>query len=392
MLVLAQKRAKEIGMKKIFGVTRAKLIVQFFSEVFIQCLIAACIAMFIVSITINILVKNFQYDLSAFGFNESVLFQLLIAVILTSVVSGLYPAFILSQSESITIIKGRYQNSPRTQYFRNLLLVFQFVIAFGFISVMIVIHKQMDFIEHADRGFNTDQVVYIKNQAILNKAADFTTFRNRMKTIPGVESVTVTTAVPGGHSPKAYDFQYLNRMFKFDHIGVDFEYFETLGMKLLAGRTFSQEFPADTVNAAVLNETAVKGLGLKDPIGAIIRGCNTEFRVIGVVKDSKTLGFEELINPTIYSINNSCQIPKVEILAKISPRNMQATLGALATQWKSINKLDGDHFIYEFVDQKYATLFAKQVQLQRAFTGFTILIILVALMGLFNMAAYSISV
>lgn len=392
MLVLAQKRAKEIGMKKIFGVTRARLIIQFFSEVFIQCFIAASIAVFIVSITINILVKNFQYDLSAFGFNESVLFQLLIAVILTSVVSGLYPAFVLSQSESIMIIKGRYQNSPRTQYFRNLLLVFQFVIAFGFISVMIVIHKQMDFIEHADRGFNTDQVVYIKNQATLNRAADFTTIRDRMKAISGIESVTVATAVPGGHLPQAYDFQYLDRMFKLDHIGVDFEYFETLGMKLLAGRTFSQEFPADTVNAAVLNETAVKDLGLKDPIGAIIRGCNTEFRVIGVVNDSKTQGFEELINPTIYSINNGCQIPKVEILAKIAPRNLQVTLGALATQWKSINKLDGDHFIYEFVNQKYATLYAKQVQLQRAFTAFTILIILVALMGLFNMAAYSISV
>ncbi|TCK84709.1 ABC transporter permease [Albibacterium bauzanense] len=392
MLVLAQKRAKEIGMKKIFGVTRSKLIIQFFSEVFVQCFIAAGIAVFIVSITINILVKNFQYDLSAFGFNESVLFQLFIAVILTSVVSGLYPAFILSQSESIKIIKGRYQNSHRTQYFRNLLLVFQFVIAFGFISVMIVIHKQMDFIETADRGFNVDQVVYIKNQAILNKATDFITFRNRMKAIPGVESVTVATTVPGGHLPKAYDFQYLDRMFKFDHIGVDFEYFETMGMKVLAGRAFSQEFPTDTINAAVLNEAAVKELGLKDPIGTIIRGCNTEFKVIGVIKDSKTLGFEELINPTIYSINNNCQIPKVEILAKISSGNMQATLAALATQWKSINKLDGDYFIYEFVNQKYATLYAKQEQLQRAFTGFTILIILVALMGLFNMAAYSISI
>jgi len=392
MLVLAQKRAKEIGMKKIFGVTRAKLIIQFFSEVFIQCFIAACIAVFFVSITTNILVKNFQYDLSVFGFNESILFQLLIAVILTSVVSGLYPAFILSQSESITIIKGRHQNSPRTQYFRNLLLVFQFVIAFGFISVMIVIHKQMNFIETADRGFNADQVVYIKNLATLNKAADFTTFRNRMKAIPGIESVTVATTVPGGHSPNAYDFQYIDRMFKFDHIGVDFEYFETMGMKLLTGRTFSLEFPADTQNAAVLNETAVKELGLKNPIGAIIHGCNTDFKVIGVVKDSKTLGFEELINPTIYSINNSCQIPKVEILTKISSGNIQTSLAMLASQWRSINKIDGDHFIYEFVNQKYATLYAKQEQLQRAFTGFTILIILVALMGLFNMAAYSISV
>ncbi|HUH19098.1 ABC transporter permease [Albibacterium sp.] len=392
MLVLAQKRAKEIGMKKIFGVTRAKLIFQFFSEVFFQCLIAGCIALFLVSITINVLVKNFQYYLSAFGFNGTVLFQLLVAVILTSIVSGLYPAFILSRGETITIIKGRYQNAPRTQYFRSLLLVFQFVIAFGFISVMIVIHKQMSFIETSDRGFNADQVVYIKNLATLNKTIDFTAFRNRIKAIPGIESVTVSTTVPGGANPIAQEFQHIDQKLKLDHIGVDFEYFETLDMEIMAGRVFSLNFPADTANAAVLNETAVRELKLQNPIGAIIRGCNTEFKIIGVVKDSKMQGFEELISPTIYSINNSCLIPRVEILAKISPTNMQATLGALATQWKSINKRDGDHFIYEFVNQKYATLYAKQEKLQQAFTGFTILIILVALMGLFNMAAYSISV
>src|SRR5690606_24807269 len=120
---------------------------------------------------------------------------------------------------------------------------------------------------------------------------------------------------------------------------------ETLGMEIMAGRVFSLNFPADTANAAVLNETAVRELRLQNPICAIIRGCNNEFKIIGVGKDSKMQSFEELINPTIYSINNSCLIPRVEMLAKISSTNMQATLGALAAQWKSINKRDGDHFI-----------------------------------------------
>jgi len=392
MIVQAQKRAKEIGMKKIFGITPWQLMLQLFSEVFIQCFSAACIALFLVSIIINILVKNFGYDLTAFEFNETILYQLFAAVVLTSFISGLYPAIILSGNKSIRIIKGNYQVSYKTNSFRNILLAFQFVIAFGFISVMIVIHKQMDFIKTADPGFSSSQVVYIKNLVVFNEANEFSAIRDRMKTIPGIEAVSVATNFPGGHPPVANDFEYLDRKQKLDHVGVDFEYFETLNMDILEGRFFSSEFPVDSINSAILNEAAVKTFGLTNPIGAIIRGCDTEFQVVGIVKDSKTQGFEELVRPTVYSIKNTCMVSKVEILAKIAPGKIQASLGTLKKEWNTINKKDSGHFIYEFLDQKYAALYAKQEQLQRAFTAFTVLIILVALMGLFSMAAYSISI
>lgn len=389
MIVQAQKRAKEISMKKIFGVSQKSLILQFFFEAFIQCFLSACLALFLVNIAINILVNNFAYDLAAFQFEKAIFWQLAVAVLLTSLFSGMYPAVILSQKKSINLIQGRYHSSPKNQTFRHALLAFQFIIAFGFISMMTVINRQMDFMNKGDRGFNLDQVVYIKNLALFNRPNEFAQIRNRMKEIQGIETVTAATSLPGEHVPQAEDWTFRDKHYKMDFIGVDFEYFETLGISLLDGRVFSSDFPADSLQSIVINETAAQVLGIK-AIGEKISGFGQNYELVGIVKDSKMQGFEEMIRPTIYSIHNPSSIPKVQIMTKIKSENLATSIDLLSKEWKTINKKDGDYFIYEFVDQKYASLFAKQNQLKSTFTSYTVLIVLVALMGLFSMAAFSI--
>lgn len=389
MIVQAQKRAKEISMKKIFGVSQNKLVFQFFIEAFIQCFLAACLALFLVNIVINIVINNFAYDLVAFQFEKTILGQLGLAVLLTSLVSGVYPAVILSRKKSITLIQGRYHSGHRNHDLRHTLLAFQFIIAFCFISVMTVINRQIDFMNKGDRGFTTNQVVYLKNLATFYAPHDFAHIRNRMKEIRGIENVTVATSLPGGHAPQEEEWSFRDKEYKMDFIGVDFEYFETLGITVLEGRIFSNDFPADSLLSVVLNETAARAFGIKT-IGEKIRGFEQNYEVVGIVKDSKMQGFEELIRPTIYSIHNPTSVPKVQIMAKMKGENLAASLALLSKEWKIINKKDGDYFIYEFLDQKYASLFAKQNRLKSAFTNYTILIVLVALMGLFSMAAFSI--
>lgn len=389
MIVQAQKRAKEISIKKIFGVSQKRLVIQFFIEAFIQCFLAACIALFLVNIVINVLVNNFAYDLAAFQFEKAILWQLTLAVLLTSLVSGMYPAIILSHKKSIRLIQGRCQTSHKSQSFRHALLGFQFIIAFGFINMMMVINRQMDFMNKVDRGFNIDQVVYIKNLALFNRPSEFGQIRSRMKEIQGIEKITVATSLPGGHAPQAEEWVFRDKSYKMDFIGVDFEYFETLGISLLDGRVFSSDFPADSLRSIILNETAAQAFGIKT-IGERVSGFGENYEVVGIVKDSKMQGFEELIRPTIYSIHNPSSVPKVQIMAKMKDENLAANLTLLSKRWKTINKKDGDYFIYEFVDQKYASLFAKQNQLKSAFTHYTVLIVLVALIGLFGMAAFSI--
>lgn len=390
MIVQAHRRAKEIGLKKVFGVSRIRLTLQFMGEVLLQCLLAAVLAWALVILCRNGLQKWLAYDLAGFALDNQIAWQLLVAALLTALAAGSYPAIILSGYHPVNILKGNFQTSHRTAWFRHALLIFQFIIALVFISGMLVLNRQLDYIRDGDKGFDPAQVVQIKNAAILNNPADFKPIRDRMQAYPDIVYVTATTSIPGGIGPAEKEFQHVDQVRKADHIAVDFDYVETMGMDMLQGRSFTEVFATDSINGAIVNETLAKAFGMQNPIGQTIRGCDTDFQIVGVVKDSKMQGFEKLTRPTVYSINNTCGQFKTEILIKIKPGRAQQTLAALEKDWKSINRLDGEHFRYEFVDQNYAALYAQQQQLESAFSGFTILSIVIALMGLFSMSAHSI--
>ncbi|MEH6304629.1 FtsX-like permease family protein [Olivibacter sp. CPCC 100613] len=395
MLVQSQKRFKEIGLKKVFGVSRKRLGLQFLIEVFAQCLLSAGIACFMVNMGWNAMITFFGYDFSSFDFNLTVFGQLGSAILLTTLFSGLYPAYILSGYHPITIFKGNLYNGHGTFTLRNALLAFQFIIAFVFISAMLVINRQMNYMEKSDKGFNVDHIVHIKNLTLFNKPAQFTTLRNQMKAIPGIEEVTVVTNYPGGPAPSNEEFTYIDKAYALDHIGVDFGYFETLDMDLLAGRTFSTSLQSDTTQSIVINESAARRLGINQLNGEKIRICDQNYTLIGIVKDSKMQGFEQLVKPTAYTLQTKCSYPnhpfKSDILVKVNGSSIRSTLQMLEKQWPSINKLDGKYFIYDFLDQQYAALYAKQEQLRQAFTAFSTLIMLVALLGLFSMSAFAIN-
>ncbi len=392
MIAQAHRRAKEIGLKKVFGVSRNRLTLQFMGEVLLQCLLAAVLAWGLVVLCRNGLQKWLAYDLAGFVLDNQIAWQLLVAALLTTLAAGTYPAIILSGYHPVNILKGNFQTSHRTAWFRHALLTFQFVIAMVFITGMFVVNRQLDYIRDGDKGFDPAQVVHIKNATILNNPADFKPLRDRMQAYPDMVYVTAATSIPGGIGPAEKEFQHVDQVRKADHIAVDFDYVETMGMDVLQGRSFTEVFAADSINGAIVNETLARAFGMQNPIGQTIRGCDTDFQIVGMVKDSKMQGFEELTRPTVYSINNTCGQFKTEILIKIKPGRTQQTLASLEKDWKSINRLDGEHFRYEFIDQKYAALYAQQEQLESAFSGFTVLSITIAVMGLFSMSAYSISI
>ena len=392
MIAQANRRAKEIGLKKVFGVSRSRLTIQFMGEVLLQCLLAALLAWGLVILCRNGLQKWLAYDPAAFVVNGRIAWQLLTAAMLTALVSGIYPAVILSGYHPVTVLKGSFQTSHRTAWFRHALLTFQFVIALVFISGMLILNRQLNYMRNGDKGFDPAQLVYIKNAMLLNNPADFKPFRDRMQAYPGIVNATAATSTPGGISPVEKEFQHVDEVRKADHVAVDFDYMETMDMEVLKGRSFTETFAADSTKGAVVNETLVEVFGMQNPIGQTIRGCDTDFEIVGVVKDSKMQGFEKLVHPTVYSINSVCGQFKTEILIRIKPGTAQQTLAALEKDWKSINRLDGEHFRYEFVDQKYAALHAQQEQLESAFSAFTVLSIAIAMMGLFSMSAYSISI
>ncbi len=384
----AAKRAKEVGVKKVMGAYRFQLTFQFVTEILMQCLLATALGLMIAELVLPKFNTLFLVELAIWTKGNSLLWQLPLILLFITLIAGFYPAMALSGFKPAAVLKGNFQTSKQSHWLRNALLVVQLSIAVIFITGLLVINSQLKYMRTQDLGFSANQVVYIKNMALYSKPEVFAQTREKMLKIPGVKSVTVANAIPDGSGTGYNGYTVNGQDHSLNIVDVDFDYFETLSIKLKAGRFFSPDFRGDIENSAILNEAAVAKYGLTDPIGKTIRGCRTTYNIVGVVKDFKAQGFEKAIEPTIYMINDPCGNAKTEIMVKIDAGQMSSALAGLEAQWSSINKLDGEYFRYKFLDEMYGQLFKKQEQLQSVFFAAAMLTIFIAVLGLFAFAKY----
>ncbi len=384
----ANSRAKEVGVRKVMGAYRNSLTIQFLVEIFIQCFVAMLLSLIIAEILLPQFNNLFGVSLSIWKLWKQFIWQLPLILLIISFVAGAYPALILSGFKPATVLKGNFQTSMQAQWMRKGLLTVQFTIAVVFITGLLIISGQLNYMKSADVGFKADQVVKIKNIAIFNDPKVFEPVREKIMKIDGVQSATVTTVVPGGSAGggNTYNFEGKSESLKF--IDVDFEYFETLGIKLKEGRYFSNNFKTDTATAAIVNESTVAKYGMTNPIGKKIQGCRIDYEIVGVIKDFKTQGFEHAVQPTIYTMKNPCGNQRTQILIKVREDKMAGVITALKEKWIEINPKDGENFRYEFMDELYGRLFVKQSQLQTVFFAAAGLTIFIAILGLFAFARF----
>ncbi|QDW24051.1 FtsX-like permease family protein [Pedobacter sp. KBS0701] len=384
----ATKRAKEVGVKKVMGAYRFQLTTQFLTEIFIQCFVATILALTIAELALPYFNNLFQVNLSIWNIENNLFWQLPLILCLITFVAGTYPALVLSGFKPALVLKGNFSTSKQSSWLRNGLLIFQFSIAVIFIIGLFIINAQLKYMRTQDLGFTANQVVYIKNISLFNKPEKFAPVRDKILKIQGVKSVTVATGVPDGSENGGNGYTVNGVQKSIDFVDVDFDYFETLDIKLKEGRFFSKSFSTDTANSVVINESAVAKYGIKNPVGQTIRGCNIDYKIVGVAKDFKAQGFESAVQPTIYAIKNPCGNSKTQIMVKIEENKMADALAALKAQWPQINPQDGEDFRYEFLDELYGKLFKKQEQLQSVFFAAALLTIFIAILGLFAFAKY----
>lgn len=384
----AAKRAKEVGIKKVMGAYRFQLTIQFITEILMQCLVATVLGLIVAELVLPKFNSLFLVELSIWNRDNSLFWQLPLILAFITLIAGFYPAMVLSGFKPAAVLKGNFQTSRQSYWLRNSLLIVQFSVAVIFISGLLIINSQLKYMRTQDLGFKAEQVVYVKNIAWYTKPEVFAPIRERIMKIPGVKSVTVANAIPDGSGMGYNRYAVNGQEHSINMADVDFDYFETLGISIKEGRFFSTAFKSDVENAAILNEAAVAKYGLVDPIGKTIKGCNVAYNIVGVVKDFKAQGFEKAIEPTIYMVNDPCGNAKTEIMLKIDETQMGAALATLKSQWSDINKLDGDHFRYQFLDEMYGKLFQKQEQLQSVFFAAAMLTIFIAVLGLFAFAKY----
>ncbi|MGV8878066.1 MAG: ABC transporter permease [Sphingobacteriaceae bacterium] len=387
-------RAKEVGIRKVLGSGKFQLIYQFMTEIGLQCLISLLIAILVIAGSLPYINQSFQINLNFWqqGQPAWLIAQISLCLFLVILLSGLYPSVFLTRFNTSKVLRGDYSTGEKGRLFRNSLIVVQFMVTGFFISVVLIINSQMNYLQSKDKGFSDQQVMRI--QATQKSREDgFTLVKTTLNNIQGVVSVAKTTQVPADNTldTTTYSFKLAAKAYRMSSVKVSTDYFKTLQIPLVKGRLFNDTYSDQNTRAAIINETAAKRLNVGDPIGKNITFANCDsvpMQIVGIVKDFNTLGFETAMQPVVYTIENkACMYQSGgAILLKLNSSNMQQSVTAIEQAWKSI---EPDFPLrYAFIDDNFQKLFSSYLRLQKVIAFFAGIAIIIAVMGLFSLTAF----
>ncbi len=378
-------RAREVGLRKVIGSNRTGLIRQFLIE---SCLYS--ISSFIIGLLLAIVFlplfnqmagKHLAMPWAEWWFIPS----LLVASLLVGFIAGIYPAFYLSGFKPIQVLKGNLSLGGKHAGLRSSLVVFQFSVSIILLIGTSVIYQQMQYILKSPIGFDKDQVIMLQGtNALKNEVASF---RNELLKSPLIANASVSDFLPvdgtkrNGNTFWKEGMQNVDPGVSGQHWVVDENYLPTLGMKLLKGRNFSHDMPTDA-QATIINKAMADKLGYTDPIGKIITNGVEHLSIIGVVDNFYFETMKQQVKPLLLVLGNSNTI--ISVRAKGS--DMKEVLRVLQSTWKKFNP--NQSLRYSFMDQSYAAMYADTQRTGMIFTGFAILAIVIACLGLFSLAAY----
>jgi len=372
----AAGRVKEIGIKKAIGVGRKALILQYLGESLLMTFLSLIAAITIVFLLLPLFNEITQKSLH-FHFNTEICLALIGLTLFTGLLSGSYPALYLSGFKPAMILKGKFNNSIVEQLTRKGLVVFQFCLSIIFIVSVLILYKQIDYVQRKNLGFDKRNVVYFESEG-----KDGEAYLNEIQKLPSIEMASSMVGnLIGDKFGGQGAIDWNGKKIQIHSFGVNYGMIETLGIRIKEGRSFSKDFGSNN-SQLILNEAAVEAMGLKNPIGTIIKGRGNNTEIIGVVKNFHFQSLHEKIEPMKFRLDNQ---GRSMIVAKINKGKEKEALGNLESLYKKFNP--GLTFHYKFLDQDYQALYTSERQvsiLSRYFAGLSILI---SCLGLFGLAA-----
>lgn len=393
-------RAKEVGMRKVVGARRKQLITQFLGESFISAVLSLVLALILVVILIPV-VKSITGQ--ALRFDQigqpAILLGLLVALLLTGLLSGSYPALFLSSFQPARVLRGTFKSGTKGSGFRRVLVVSQFCISIILIISTFIFTLQIRYMRNKPMGFTRDQIVVVQNQGRTLQNAE--PLKRALKENPDILSVTSSMMLP--HSISMYNDVTWEGAVDGDNIAikhntVDYDFLETFQIPLLAGRDFSRDIPSDRRGATrdpknagniILNEEAVKRFGWDNPIGKKVIQVFGELRitytVIGVVRNFHFSSLKNPIGPLKIFLSNRGRLGYLSV--RIKPENVQETLAFMEKEWEQINP--GYPFEYYFYDSVFERQYQTEEKLQTLFGYFSFLAVFIACLGLFGLASFA---
>jgi len=394
------KRAKEVGIRKVLGSERKQLIRQFLAESLMYTLFAAVIAVIIVALAL----PGFN-QLASKALTLQALLQwqawagFVLLIILTAFFAGSYPAFFLTAFKPVAVLKGKadFKTSKTGFSTRNVLVVFQFAVSAMLIICTIIVYKQLLYNQSKDLGFNKDNVLIVGDAERLGKNEE--TFRNEVLRLPEVANATVSTNLPA--SEKYFDDDYTpestgenvaraDKNISISSYIVDELFVPTLKLQIVNGRNFGKSFNDSA--SVILNETAAKKAGWKNPIGKHLvypGGNNTKFEVVGIVKDFNTESLHSMVTPwaLFYTTSKTYGSNTAFVGVRLKPGDYALAVNKIQAVWKTF--MPDNPFEYSFLDQQYDALYKTDQTIGKVFTVFTFLSITVACLGLLGLAMYT---
>ncbi len=386
----ATQKMKEIGIKKALGSKRVNLILQFLTETVLLALIAMCFAVLIVSLFIPVFNNLVSKELSLeFTLTNSI--SALGIAILVGVFAGSYPAFYISGFRPISVLKGTLSSSSTRKSFnetliRKGLVIFQFAVSLIFVIAFIVINQQVTFVQTTDIGYDRDDLIHFKMKGGYGYTAE--SFLAAVENLPGVVSATNMTSGsivgnPGQGGGFTWDGQTPEQEMNFGRPQVGNRFVETLGIELIEGRDFSNEF-VNEHSKLIINKAAADLIGIENIIGSTILDSDEPKQIIGVVENFNTHSLREEILPTFIRY-----YPKGgSVLLRLTDGLEQETISRIRAYYNEVHP--DIPFEYTFVDQQYNNLYKAETRVAKLSSYFTTIAIIISCLGIFGLASFTV--
>jgi putative ABC transport system permease protein len=383
----ASGRMKEVGIKKVVGAERSQLIIQFLSE----SLLMAAFTMIVAIAIAWLLLPQFNLltgkDIK-FIFDLPLVLVLIGITLFTGLISGSYPALYLSKFKPLAILKGKFKSSLAELVARKGLVVFQFTLSVMLIVAVLVVYKQIQFIQATKPGYNKDNVIRFDSEGkLLGNEEDFTA---ALKTIPSVVSASFTqhnmVGRNFGSADLSWDGKNPHQDIYFEGFFGGYNFIETMGMQMASGRAFSKSFGASDDNKIIINETAARAINLKDPIGKTIKWGNGPFQIIGVVKDFHFESLHDAVKPTFILLGQGVN-PWFKIMIRLKGGQQKETIAQIQKMYESYNP--GFPFTFNYLDEAYQKQYETETRVSVLAGYFSALAIIISCLGLFGLVAFT---
>ncbi len=377
------QRAREIGIRKVVGARRQELVRQFFVESILTAFISLAFAVGLVYLLLPVF-NQLSGKALTFGIlrHMHVILGLLGITLSAGLIAGIYPALFLSAFQPASVLKGGRNFGQRGGGFRRVLVIFQFVMTTILIIGTVGVYRQMNFLRKQNLGYDKDQVMCLRLPRELAPKLDL--IKTTLERNPGVLNTAAASAVPGKRSGLVTLDEWEGRdtedRIEMGLVSVDPGFLSTFKLEMAEGRFFSKDFLADNKGAVVINEAAVRAMGMEDPIG---KRLERRSQIIGVVKDFHMRTLHHKVAPLMLTMSD---LELGHVFVKIRPEDIPTTISLVQAAWRSL--APEYPFEFQFLDERLEWLYHADRRLGKIINAFAMLSLFVACLGLFGLASF----